>query len=111
MWRKGPVDGDWVCQRIREAWSARPRTVDDTTVMAWPNLHLSTESDKLRAHRLNDMRVALHMMGLNASAPSTYPLHILVRHRLGWSWSKFHRLRRKACNLIAAELNANRTAE
>lgn len=89
--------GERVGKRIQDAWRASPRTAEDTAVMAWSELYLPTDSD---------LRLAVRMVGLNASAPRTYPLRQLVRDRLGWSWNRFHRNRTRAFAAIAERLNA-----
>jgi hypothetical protein len=81
---------------IRIAWAARPRTTEHTTIMSWPTLALPQD---------NEMRLAVHMMGLNAQAPSTYPITVLVRHRLGVSFTTYERRKNRACQLIAECLN------
>ena len=89
--------GKRVADAIRTAWSARPRTVEHTEIMQWPSLFLPID---------HDLRMAVHMMGLNAQAPYSYPLRDLVHGRLGWSWNKFARARAMACDRMAGALNA-----
>ena len=97
------VEQSWtpprVCKAICAAWAAQSggkRTAEHSEIMMWVSLYLPTDSDA---------RLAVHMVGLNASGPQTYPLRTLVRYRLGWSWNKFSRARRRACSEIALRLN------
>jgi hypothetical protein len=85
--------------------------VEHTAIMMWPSIFCSTPTMTMSADRLSDMRLAIHMTGLNASAPATYPLRVLVKKRLGWSWSKFHRVRAAACQFIADRINEGMTVE
>lgn len=85
-----------VCAAICVAWKARPRTTEHSEIMAWPTMFLPIDQDA---------RSALHMVGLNASAPLTYPLTTLVSERLRWSWNKFCRARERGCEGIAEALN------
>jgi hypothetical protein len=64
--------------------------------MAWPSLALPTKPE---------LRVAIHMMGLNAQAPATYPITFLVRERLHISFTTYERRRDRGCEIIAELLN------
>jgi hypothetical protein len=99
--RPGPGSAPGRCERVQAAictaWRAHPRTVEHTTIMAWPSLFLPLD---------HDARMACHMMGLNCQNPIAYPLRRLVRDRLGWSWNKYSRARDRACDAISGALNA-----
>jgi hypothetical protein len=87
---------DRVCDAIRAAWAAHPRTQEHSRIMGWPGLYLPTDSDA---------RNAIHMVGLKSQNPE-YSLRALVTHRLHWSWNKFSRARERGCSTIAEKLNA-----
>jgi hypothetical protein len=99
----------WTAERVEEAictaWAARPRTTEHTAIMLWPTVFLSTPNGRISPQRLNDLRMAIHMMGLSCQDPS-YKITYLVRHRLNIKdFGTYRDRKRLGCALIARALN------